>query len=145
MATTTLHAMQMLCRTELQPLAGVDSGDADASVRRTPPEEAAMSAGDSTDQGKQLQNFTNDPITGPGGEAWEGNPHANGAASWLIHTPDSWARSLLGETLRWMGPETVAIEAPLLLRARRLDDDSIRVHVTWTGTAEPPHRITLQP
>jgi hypothetical protein len=99
----------------------------------------------------QLRNLSDDPTAGPGDQAvrdegpWEGNPHANGAASWLIHTPDSWARSILGDTLKWMGPETVAIEAPLRLRARRLADGSIRVHLTWIDGGDPQHRITLQP
>jgi hypothetical protein len=119
------------------------------SVVYAPPatEEAAM-AGDVTgERNPQVRERQDDPTAAaiPDEGPWEGNPHANGPASWLIHTPDSWARSLLAETLRWFGTEASAMEAPLTLRARRLEDGSIRVHVAWQGNLEPHHRITLRP
>ena len=105
-------------------------------------------AGDVTgERNPQVRERQDDPTAAaiPDEGPWEGNPHANGPASWLIHTPDSWARSLLAETLRWFGTEASAMEAPLTLRARRLEDGSIRVHVAWQGNGEPHHRITLRP
>lgn len=65
--------------------------------------------------------------------------------SWLVHTPDSWARAILAAYLRFHRPEASTTQLEVRLRTQRRPDGSMRVSLAWgEGPSQESFRLTLR-
>jgi hypothetical protein len=66
--------------------------------------------------------------------------------SWLVHTPDSWARAFLATFLRFHDPEALITRMDVTLQTHRRPDGSMRVSLAWgEGPSQESFRLTLRP
>jgi hypothetical protein len=60
---------------------------------------------------------------------------------WTVHTAESWARAIIADAIRFLGPATDS-EHPATVRVHRLEDGGLGVDIQLGGV-DQKHHVTV--